>query len=124
MPFHLYKMRLSAKVAVANMWMICIALLVIIISMHFEPEGWRPVYNIALIAVIVLSSPVGCAFMVCAPMGPSIMFIILPAILIPLNAYLWGYLAEAFVGAYKSHMARRRARRASVHSAWSDSATS
>lgn len=103
MRIRLLETGIARKVVMANLVMICCTLVVLHISTRIQSGGWDLAGDIATVAVLVLSFPVGMiAISPIAPtIGPLVFF------LMPFNALLWGYLAAAVVRLCKTRKTRR-----------------
>lgn len=91
MKLRLFRMGIVGKVAVANLWAVGIALLVGYLGRGSQSGGWATAADIAQIAVIVLSFPVGWIAILHPVGGPTIFDLVLLVTCLPLNAYFWGY---------------------------------
>ena len=97
MRLRLFRMGIEGKIAVANLALIGCALCVVRASISIRSEGWRAASAVAEVAVAVLGFPVGWISVLGGDTGGSEMVLILGAIFLPLNAYLWGYVVAAVV---------------------------
>jgi len=100
-------MGLEAKVAVANMALINCALGVILYDVHIQSEGSRAAAEVAMIAIVVLGSPVGWFPLFCPGAFGDPIAMFLAMIFLPLNAYVWGKTVEAIVNWHKARKTPR-----------------
>jgi hypothetical protein len=102
----LYKMGLAAKIAVANMAMMCCALAVFRYSMDQPPPEKFSLP--AGTAIGILAFPVGWLATLSAAMDdPGVGLAFGAVIFLPLNAYVWGYSLAPLVRWCRRHVGRR-----------------
>ena len=95
-------MGLEAKVAVINLSLVACALLVLRLTLTGPPQPSGLLVfaaTSAYIVIVILSFPVGWLSLLLAggAIGSVFMVFVLACIFLPLNAYLWGYIAAAIV---------------------------
>jgi len=97
MPFRLYKMTLDGKIAVANMLLIIAVFLVFPLTSYGSGGLPDPV---GVLAILVLTFPVGwlSAFFLNHFRDQPLLAVVLVAVFVVLNAYLWGYSWRSWSG--------------------------
>ncbi len=98
----LFRKGLEANVAVINLALVACALLVLRLTLACDPPPSGLVVSAAACAyimVLILSFPVGWLSVLLAggEIGSVFMVFVLACIFLPLNAYLWGYIAAVIV---------------------------
>ena len=109
MRLRLWRMDTEGKIAVGNLGLTAIAILVVLLITTLSDGHPGPTASmfrvVGVFALAVLSFPVGwlgVLFGTCAPLGGFALIIF-----IPLNAYLWGYVAASI---QRSSNARKAAK--------------
>ncbi len=101
MGFHLYKMTLQGKIAVANLTVMGLAMLIL---EHGHGAWQRQISDVLETIVIVMMFPFGGFGFMCAAGNMSIGMIAGVCATVILNAYFWGYVVDAIVRRVKRQL--------------------
>ena len=109
MRWRLYRMDLERKIAVGNLALPAIVLVVFLATfrdggLHTATEAERIVHGGVTIAMAILTFPVGWFPAFLGSSGASVALVVF----VPLNAYLWGYAAAAFIRLLKRRRLARQ----------------
>ena len=104
MRLRLFRMGIEGKVAVANLSLVGLNMIVRLIAfpggmVHGAPITMYPIALVLELMFAGLTFPIGfLAMCVTWEWGSGPVFAVATAICVPLNAYLWGYVAATIMG--------------------------